>query len=106
MNRETALRSIGEDLAELIKNQAEQIGTGITDELDALGQYAAARADHLSLLIASGEPGFQEALIAERDNVVLRAAAGAVARADDFDSRILTVAAQGLRIAAMALAAV
>lgn len=106
MNREESLAVIGNDIVALIADQASQIGTGITNELDAVAQYAAARADHLALLLQNGEPGFDQALLAERDNVVLKAASGAVARADDLDARILAVAANGLRIAAVALAAV
>ena len=106
MNREDALPQIGTDIVSLITSQAEQVGQAIVDEIDAVAQYASERADHLSLILASGEPGFDEALVAERDNVVLRAAVGAVTNADDLDGRILSVAAQGLRIAAIALAAV
>ncbi len=106
MNREDALSQIGTDLIALIVSQAEQVGEAVVAELDEVALYASQRADHLALLLASGEPGFDEALVAERDNVVLKAALGAVTNADEFDSRILSVAAQGLRIAAMALAAV
>lgn len=106
MNREQSLERIGEDLVGLIVDQAREVGQAVADDLDAVALYASQRADHLSLVLASGEPGFEDALVAERDNVVLRAAVASVERADDLDSRILTVASRAIRIAATALAAV
>jgi hypothetical protein len=48
--------------------------------------YAAERAAHLAT--AAGQPGFAEAVVAERDNVVLYAAVHAAHAADRLDARL------------------
>ncbi len=99
--KEEALKQIGDDFVALIKNQAEQIGEGLVDDLDSVSEYAAQRAEHLSTVV--GEPGFDQALIAERDSIAIRIAIRAVDSADDFDNRLLAVVRGGLSIAANAL---
>jgi len=101
MNRDESLQQIGNDIVALIVAQADALGQRVVDELEDVAAYAAARADHLALVV--GEPGFDQALLAERDSVVLRAAGSAVESADAVDARILLVAATALRIAATAL---
>lgn len=76
----------------------KQLGRGGSDATD----YLKARAEHLATIL--GQPGFEAALVAERDNAALFLGLRAMAVADAADAElrgILTGAlAMGARVAA------
>lgn len=96
-----ALKLMGQDIVAQLQAEAKALGAALTSEIEGLAAYAAGRADHLSFAI--GEPGFEDALRAERDALALRASLGAVARADEIDARILAVTQGSLALAARGL---
>jgi hypothetical protein len=51
---------------------------------DEVAKYARERGRHLAAILASGEPGFPEALKAERDNVALKAGISLAQESDKF----------------------
>lgn len=100
--REEILKAVGEDLLEQIREQAREVGEQLQPALDEVADYIAERAEHLASVV--GEPGFQKVLFAERDNVLLKAAARTVVEAEKFDARLLASAQAGLAIAARLIA--
>ena len=82
---------------------AAQTGRALRADIKAVGAYAAERAAHLATL--SGQPGFEDAVLAERDNVVLRAGIAATQRGDNIDQRLIGIIQGALRTAAVVLAA-
>jgi hypothetical protein len=58
---------------------------------DEVAEYAEARGRHLAGILASGEAGFAEALIVERDNVALAAGIAVAGAADSIALRALGV---------------
>lgn len=102
--KEDSLKQLANDLVELLKQNAVEAGRELVGDLNTVKDYAATRMQHLSTIVA--EPGFREALIAERDNVVLKAAGRAIDRGDAFDARLVGIAEGALAIGAKALAAV
>lgn len=101
MDRNEGLKQVGESLVALLVGEAQQVGEAIVEDLDAVATYAAERAEHLATVV--GEPGFEQALQAERDNIAIRAALRTVESADNLDERILRVTSTGLQMAATAL---
>lgn len=87
---------------EMIEATLRQLGRELRVGVAELSQYAAARTEHLSTLV--GEPGFEEAVLAERDNVLLRAGITATRTADVADQRFVGIIQGALRIGAAALA--
>lgn len=70
----------------LIEDAVADTGATLEKSASEVAHYAAERADHLSSIV--GEPGFDEAVKAERDNVALFAAMSAVENADAADARL------------------
>ena len=93
---------LGEDFLALVSAQASEIGVELTEDLQGAAQFASERAAHLASIV--GEPGFSEALIAERDAVALRVTGDAIDRADALDARFQTFIASLLQFGARALA--
>jgi len=85
----------------LILESASEMGKEIFFDLDELSLYAVQRAAHLSTI--TNEPGFDEAVRAERDAVALKAGISATNAADAADQRIIGVIHGALRIGALAL---
>lgn len=81
--------------------EADGSELNITEAANALADYAASRSVHLATLV--GQPGFQEALIAERNNVALRAGIAASQTANSAESRFLGVLQGALAVGAQAL---
>jgi hypothetical protein len=94
---------IANELGELLKVTASEMGTELTSELDAVTAYAAERATHLSTIV--GQPGFMEAVRAEADSVALRAGISTVSTADSADARLAGIIQGVLGLGARALAA-
>lgn len=94
MNREQGVN----DLVEILKFEASAAGRDLTTALDDIRLYTVQRAAHLSTLV--GQPGFQDAVRMERDNVALHAGIIASQQADVTDHRILGIIQAGLAILA------
>lgn len=92
------------NLSDLLEESAKELGLEIKGGAQALAVYAAERTSYLSLLV--GQPGFEQAVVAERANVALRAGIAAIDTADAAQSRFLGVIQGALSIGAKALAAV
>ncbi len=82
---------------------ALQTGRFLQADVTDVGMYAAQRAAHLATLV--GQPGFEDAVLAERDNVVLKAGILAARRGDAVDQRLIGIIQGALRTAAVLLAA-
>ncbi len=95
------MNDIGDELLALLKAAADELGGHALNNLDDVRSYAAERARHLASIVS--EPGFDEAVIAERDAIALRLGISAVYTADATDQRILGVLHAALQIAAKAL---
>jgi hypothetical protein len=93
---------LGQQLVELLRSNSVDFGRDFVADIDEVRAYAAARMVHLSTVVA--QPGFREALAAERDNVVLKAAGRAIDRGDSFDARMLAITEGALAIGSRALA--
>lgn len=72
---------------EMLKESLTSIGKEAEFNAKEVAQYAIQRAEHLSTIV--GETGFEEALLAERDNVALKAGIYATRTADLADHRLL-----------------
>lgn len=87
---------------ELLEAAVHETGARLKEAPAALAAYMSQRAEHLSLI--AHEPGFDQAVIAERNNVALRAGLEASAQASQLDWQILGMIQGALRVAAVALA--
>jgi hypothetical protein len=86
----------------ILKRAAEEAGRDLTADLNEVAQYASERATHLSTLVAA--PDFWDAVVAERDNVALKAGIKAVNQGDQVDARLLGIVQGALAMAAQLLA--
>ena len=85
----------------LIESTVRETGKQLGASAQELALYATERAQYLSTIV--GQPGFDEAVAAERDNVALRAGIAVIGNADAADQRVIGVIAGALAIAAQAL---
>lgn len=90
------------DFEEMFRTAAKEAGHQITVDIQEVREYAAARALHLSTII--GQKGYQKALVAERDNVALKAGVKTVIDADAADQRLTGLIMGALGAGARALA--
>lgn len=91
------------EFEKLLKAALKEAGGELTMSAKKIATYMTERATHLSTVV--GQPGYEKALIAERNNVAMRAGLQVADDADAFDQRILGLIQGALRIAALALAA-
>jgi len=84
----------------VLQDALRETGMQLKQSAVDVAVYAAGRAAHLTTIV--GQPGFDEALRAERDNVVLFAGVSAVRTADAADQRIVGLIWGALAIAAAA----
>ena len=101
MSAEQELQRIGEEILALISQQAIWVGEDLVEDLESVASYAGARARLLA--IGVNEPGFDQAVRAERDSLLLMAAVRSTDRADEVDARVRDVAERALRLAAVTL---
>lgn len=85
----------------MLQGTLQETGRDLEGSLDAVKAEVAKQLAALSL--AAGEPGYERAVIAARDNVALVAGLQAVADADAVDSRILGIIQGGLTFGAKLL---
>jgi hypothetical protein len=103
MNTKTpATKNIGEALAELLKQHAEETSTSIKGDLQQIAAYANQRLAHLRSIV--NEPGYRRAVIAERDSIALQAAGRAIDQADAADARLVGIIDGAISIAIGAIA--
>lgn len=84
-----------------LQHEFQQILSGVVDNAESVARYAAARAAHLAKII--GEPGYDEAVKAEIQNVALEAGIAAVDSADAADVRVVSLIEGALKIGIAAL---
>lgn len=94
--------NVKDELLNLIKDGAEEVGRDLGDDLEAVAVYAEQRSAHLATITA--EPGFERAVRAERDSVALKAGINVTDTATTADQRLVGLIHGGIRIAAMAIA--
>jgi hypothetical protein len=87
-------KNVGKQLAgaleELFAESKQELATGVNE----LGDYVAERISHLKF--AMNEPGYPEAVAAERDAIALKAAGRTVDKADEFDAHLVGLVEKGL----------
>ena len=86
------------DFLEYLRVESQSVGKALEDAADDMGAYALERAEHLAEII--NEPGWEQALLAERDNVALRAGINMVHEADAIDVRLNGILEGALAFAA------
>jgi len=96
------MTDVTNDLKALFQDAITETGASLQQGAAELAAYAAERAAHLATLV--DDPGFQEAVRAERDAVALKAGIAVVQQADATDARILGVIHGGLALAARLIA--
>lgn len=90
------------EFLQLIDSALQETGVSLKASSAEVAVYAAGRAAFLSTII--GQPGFEQAVIAERDNVALFAGIAAVNQAVAVQARIVGVIQGALFMGAQALA--
>lgn len=85
----------------LLKSAVEETGARLKATPRAIALYMSERALHLSTI--SHEPGFDQAVRAERNNVAMRAGIETHAQASAIDFQLLGLIQGALRVAAVAL---
>lgn len=99
MTREQA----GEALLELVTRALRETGRELSASAEEFRAYAGLRAENLAAAV--GQPGFEEAVRAETDNVLMVATRETIRRADAADARAWGMVAGALAILARLLAA-
>lgn len=95
---------VAREFLNLITAVAKETGRSLKVAAGEVAEYAAQRASHLATII--DEPGFAEAVIAERDAVMLFAGMEVVDEADAIDERWIGAIHAGLSFGArLAMAA-
>lgn len=88
---------------EIFRDQVEDMGDSLKVTVGELASYMTQRASMLAVMLASSEPGFDLALLAERDNVALFAGVKAVEKAREMDNRLIGMIHGALAIASTVL---
>ena len=91
-----------DQLKNLLESALQETGADLQATASEVALYAAERVAILATLI--GQPGYELAVIAERDNVVLMSGINAVNQADAVRQRIIGVIQGALFLGAQALA--
>lgn len=84
-----------------LQTEFEELLAGTINNAASVAAYAAQRAAHLATIF--GEPGFDEAVKAEIQNVALEAGIAAVDSADAADARIVGIITGALKVGVAAL---
>ena len=92
---------VAKEFLDMITDAVEETGADLTESKEEIAAYAAERAQHLSTI--AHEPGFGQAVVAERNNVAMRAGIEISDDAAAVDSRWIGMIGGALRIAAIAL---
>lgn len=97
------MTDLSKELQQLLEGAAERLGRDLQNSGTDVRNYIAERMLHLSSIV--GQAGYDEALIAERDNVALFVGLEVVDAADAADRELLGLIGGGLAIGARAIAA-
>jgi hypothetical protein len=89
------------DYKDLLEDALEETGLALKQRAQSIAVYMAERAAHLATI--AHEPGFEQAVRAERNSVALRAGLSMSAEAESLDQRIIGIIQGALRIGAAAL---
>lgn len=92
---------VGLELKTMLADAAKRLGRNLNGNLEEVRVYAATRMLHLSGLI--GQPGYQEALLAERDNVAMMAGIAGINAADAADRELIGAIGGGMALGARML---
>jgi len=96
------MTSATNDFMDLLGSALKETGKELEASLDDVRQYASEQLAQLALAV--GEPGYERAVIAARDNVLMRMGLRAVDSADASDQRIIGIVQGGLFFGAKVLA--
>tara|TARA_R110000851_G_scaffold120002_1_gene248059 strand:- start:3253 stop:3885 length:633 start_codon:yes stop_codon:yes gene_type:complete len=89
---------------DLIQATLNELPAKFKEQKDAIASYASEQSLQLATILDNGEPGFDKAVIAARNNVALFAGLGSAEIVKSTQQIWLGVLAGGLRIVAVALA--
>ena len=92
---------IADEFLALLKKALTDTGADLADTPDAIVAFMAERAAHLSAIV--NEPGFSQAVVAERNRVALRAGLEVSDDAAPLNGRLMELIAGALRVAAVLL---
>lgn len=98
-----AIDTLKNELADLLIQQAKGAGVELKADLESVRVYAAARMAHLATCV--GQPGYQDAVLAEAQNIAMEAAIKALDQAAAADARLLGIVQGALAIGSKALIA-
>lgn len=98
---DTTINDVGDQFLDMVKGHAEELGVELRDNLDDIRAYTAERLHHLALAV--GQPGYERAVEAERDNILLRATVEGIESADAIDAKLLAFTTSLLTFGAKAL---
>lgn len=93
---------VEKEFVALLSDAATRLGRRLGGNAQELTKYAGERARHLAGLV--GQPGFEEALTAERDNLVLMAGGLLIEAGDAADAELVGIIGGALGMAARLLA--
>lgn len=95
------MSQVSDDIRTILDDAVQETGRSLARATADVAGYASERAAHLERAV--GQPGFAEAVRAERDAVALYAGLAAVGEADAIDDRILGIVQGALALGARAL---
>jgi hypothetical protein len=97
-SKEEILEEAGKQILMEISIRASELGASFDAGAEDVARFISAKAAELSLAV--DQPGFNEAVIAARDSVLLKAAGRAVVEADRWDETLKETARSSLSIVA------
>tara|TARA_R110000803_G_scaffold20201_12_gene52267 strand:- start:1703 stop:2008 length:306 start_codon:yes stop_codon:yes gene_type:complete len=95
-------RKLRDEFGNMLEQAGVELGKEFEQSIKDIREYAAQRMMHLSMII--DEPGYLEALVAERDSIALFAGIKTVQIADAADAQLIGTIGGAIRIGALALA--
>jgi hypothetical protein len=97
----TNLYEISQAVMLAMKAEADRSGTELRHDIEETARYAEARID--ALQAAYGQPGYDEAMLAEADAIALHAAVQGVSAADRADEKVAAAVRGALSVGIQAL---
>lgn len=97
-------KQAADEFVNVVAESAKRLGRTLKGNLDEVRAYAAERMQKLAQIAAAGEPGYAEALVDARDNLMLKAGLEAIDGADAWDAELWGTAGGALALGARLLA--
>src|SRR5688500_10084803 len=94
-------QELKDSFEKMLKDALRETGASLQQRAKEVAQYMAERTAHLSTIV--GEPGFEQALRAERNNIALKAGLKVADNAEAADQRLVGIIQGALSVAAGAL---